>query len=101
MSEEINVVYEGDSVPEDGDIVPKAYSEDNISMQDLMPSSHKQPNAKNVNVLPAYDQAIGTRNTCIAGLVFSFGVSITCISIAPWAFRGRRAFRVQTGGYSE
>ncbi|KAF2686898.1 hypothetical protein K458DRAFT_429821 [Lentithecium fluviatile CBS 122367] len=63
-------------------------------------TGHAPTTLQEGGIFPEYDKALGTRNTCVAGLLFSFAVSITCISLAPWAFRGRRAFLAQSGGYT-
>lgn len=63
-------------------------------------SRYTTPVSESTNSLVPYDKAYGTRNACVVGLSFSFALSMTCISLAPWAFRGRQAFLAQTGGYS-
>ena len=83
------------------DTTPERDDESNIITH--ISSIHDRGTLKSETIdrLPPYDRALGTRNACIAGLLFSFAVSITCISLAPWAFRGRRAFLSPSGGYSE
>ncbi|KAI9715228.1 MAG: hypothetical protein M1828_000926 [Chrysothrix sp. TS-e1954] len=53
-----------------------------------------------VKSLPPYDQALGTRNICVAGLLFSWALGFTCIGLAQWTFRGGQAFLARTGGYT-
>lgn len=50
--------------------------------------------------LPAYDKGLMTRNTCIGGLVFSWLVSIACITLAHWTFQSGQLFRTESGGYT-
>ena len=50
--------------------------------------------------LPSYDRATGTRNTCLAGLLFSWLISIACITLAHWTFNSVQSYRTPTGGYS-
>jgi hypothetical protein len=97
-----SVVREDDQVrDEDAVLLLGSHNENDISLENLIVSGNKSLIQEKAKTLPAYDRAIGTRNACIAGLLFSFAVSITCISIAPWAFRSRKAFQIQSGGYSE
>jgi hypothetical protein len=37
--------------------------------------------------LPPFDEARGTRNFCLAGLLFCWAVSIVCFSLVPWTFQ--------------
>lgn len=50
--------------------------------------------------LPMYDKAFGTRNACIAGLIFSWLLAITCISLGPWTFKAGRMYSEQGGGFA-
>ena len=52
------------------------------------------------DTIPAFDKAHGTRNFCIAGLVFSWGIAVVCIALVPWTFRSGRTFPAQNGGYT-
>ncbi|KAF6220417.1 hypothetical protein HO133_002849 [Letharia lupina] len=53
-----------------------------------------------VQTLPAYDKGLMTRNTCIGGLIFSWLVSIACVTLAHWTFQSGQLFRTQNGGYT-
>ncbi|KAI4283107.1 MAG: hypothetical protein L6R38_002410 [Xanthoria sp. 2 TBL-2021] len=55
---------------------------------------------RNVQSLPSYDKGIGTRNTCMGGLIFSWLASIACITLARWTFKSVQSYRTSTGGYS-
>jgi hypothetical protein len=99
---QVTLASRGDDQAQEEDLALLGpYDESNISLQNLTVSGDKTISQVTAKALPAYDRAIGTRNACIAGLIFSLAVSITCISIAPWAFRSRKAFQIQSGGYSE
>ncbi|KAH7077592.1 hypothetical protein BKA63DRAFT_508564 [Paraphoma chrysanthemicola] len=82
------------------DAPSEANNENSISMQHLLKDGKCTTRVQSLDTLPPFDKANGTRNTCIAGLVLSMMVSIACIIIATWAFKGRRAFLLQTGSYT-
>lgn len=77
---------------------------DSAHKEPLKPmSSLKETNMNwihEVRTLPAYDKGLMTRNTCIGGLIFSWLVSIACVTLAHWTFQSGQLFRTQNGGYT-
>lgn len=41
-----------------------------------------------------------TRNTCIAGLLFSWSIGIVCLTVAHWTFKSAQRFQTHSGSFT-